>query len=120
MNNKNIKSNKQRAKVMVRFTSFYMLLIALLFGLSSSMAQPRNITLKEVIDLTIKNSHVLQADKAGIDEAVASVKQAQENRLPTLNVSGSYLRLNSANVDLKTKSNNNSGGTTGTTPKISQ
>ena len=42
-----------------------------------------------------------------------------EKKLPDAKVSGSYLRLNSANVDLKTKSNNN-GGTTSDPPKVSQ
>ena len=122
MNNKNIKSTRQRAKMLNRFASFYILLIAILFmGLSKAIAQARSITLREAIDLTIKNSHVLQMGKANINEAAASVKQAQENRLPTLNVSGSYLRLNNANVDVKIKSNNNSGGSSAhNTPKVSQ
>jgi len=101
---------------------FCMLIIAMLFSVDYIRAQDvRTITLREVIDLTIKNSHVLQAGKARINESAAVVKQAQQNRLPTVGVSGSYLRLSSANVDLKTKSNNSSGGTTdNTSPKISQ
>lgn len=97
------------------------LVIAILFSVNKSTAQERMITLQETIDLTIKNSHVLQAGKAGINEAAALVKQAQESRLPTLGVSGSYLRLNNANVDLKIKTNNSSGGATNnTSPKVTQ
>ena len=112
----------QRIKILTRFTIFLVVLVVMLFiGLSKTIAQVRSITLKEAIDLTIKNSHVLQADKASINEGSASVKQAQENRLPTLAVSGSYLRLSNANVDVKIKSNNNSGGSSANnTPKISQ
>ncbi|MEP6595473.1 MAG: TolC family protein [Ginsengibacter sp.] len=99
-----------------------LLIIAMLFSALCATAQEkRTITLKEAIDLAIKNSHALQAGKARINEAAAVVKQAQQNRLPTVGVSGSYLHLNNANVDLKTKSNNSSGGTTeNTSPKISQ
>src|SRR5204863_7671599 len=39
---------------------------------------------------------------------------------PDAKVSGSYLRLNSANFDLKTKSSNGGIGSTGETPKVSQ
>jgi outer membrane protein TolC len=94
----------------------------MLFSIVNAIAQDtRTITLKEAIDLAMKNSHVLQAGSAKVDEAAAAVKQAQENRLPTLGVSGSYLRLNSANVNLKNKSDNGSGGTPANTPtKISQ
>jgi len=122
MNNGNIESYRQRAGILIRFAFFLVLLVAILFtGSSKSIAQARSITLKEAIDLTIKNSHVLQADKANINDAAASVIQARENRLPTLNVSGSYLCLNNANVDVKIKSNNSSGGSSANnTPKVSQ
>ena len=79
---------------------------AMLFAQVSMSQQVRTITLKEAIDLSVKNSKQLKASKARIDAAISQVKEAQENRLPNFNLSGSYLRLNSANVDLKTKSNN--------------
>ena len=68
------------------------------------------ITLDEAIDLSIKNSHQLKNSQAKIDEATAALKEATEKKLPDASVSGSYLRLNSANFDLKTKGNNGSGG----------
>ena len=45
------------------------------------------------------------------------MREAVEKKLPDAKVSASYLRLNSANVDLKTKNNN---GNAGTAPNISQ
>ena len=84
------------------------------------MAQEKKqLTLDEAIELSIKNSHQLKSSQAKIEEATAALKEAVERKLPDAKVSGSYLRLNSANFDLKTKSNNG-GGTPAETPKISQ
>jgi len=71
--------------------------------------QGRVLTLKEAIDLSIKNSKQLKGSKARIEEATANLKEAVERRLPEAAVSGSYIRLNNPNIDLKTKSNSNSG-----------
>src|SRR5450432_2497458 len=67
-----------------------------------------NLTLKNAIDLSIKNSKQLKNNLAKIDEATAAVRQAKDQRLPDFKISGSYLRLNNPNVNLKTKS----GGST--------
>jgi outer membrane protein TolC len=75
------------------------------------------ITLNEAIELGIKNSKQLKKSQAKIEEATAALREAMNKKLPDAKVSGSYLRLNNANVDLKTKSNN---GGTGQAPKISQ
>ena len=95
------------------------LLVSSLLSLSVVYSQERKtLTLTEAIELSIKNSHLLKSSQAKIEEAIAVVKEAKEKKLPNANVSASYLRLNSANIDLKTKSNN--GGTTSEAPKISQ
>lgn len=105
----------------------YLKLIVLVFAIfiaeNAISQEQRALTLKEAIDLSIKNSKQLRASKARIDAAVSQVKEAEENRLPNFNVSGSYLRLNSAHIDLKSNSNNNSGtgnGNSSSPPKISQ
>lgn len=99
-----------------------LLLASLSQGIDAQQA--RTITLQEAIELGVKNSKQLKNEQAKIDEATAAVKEAQERKLPNAAVSGSYLRLNSANIDLKTKDNSGgSGGTGGTTneaPKVSQ
>ena len=74
------------------------------------------ITLQEAVELSIKNSKQLKNSQAKIEEATATLKEAINNKLPDAKVSASYLRLNSANVNLKTQNNNNGGGT----PNISQ
>src|SRR6476620_7810781 len=85
------------------------------------MAQEKKqLTLYEAIELSIKNSHQLKSRQAKIEEATAALKEAVERKLPDAKVSGSYLRLNSANFDLKTKSNSGGTGNTGESPKVSQ
>jgi outer membrane protein len=84
--------------------------IAIFITTIATAQEKRNLTLSEAIDLSIKNSKPLKISSAKIEEAAAALKQAEQARLPNASVSGSYLRLNSANVDVKTKSNNNNGG----------
>lgn len=61
----------------------------------------RTISLNEAIELSLKNSKQLQLSQAEVAEATAVVKEAKERRLPDLKTTGSYMRLNSPNVDLK-------------------
>jgi len=95
-------------------------LFSLLF-LQTVAQEKKTLTLNEAIDLGLQNSKQLKNSEAKIEEATAALKEAIEKKLPDVKLSGSYLRLNSANFDLKTN-NNNSGGGTGNsdTPKISQ
>jgi outer membrane protein len=124
--NINITSNPTIRKIKLPsplFPIFCIVLAVLLFiDLPAAFAQhERSITLREAIDLSIKNSHILQVGRARTDGAAALVKQAEDSRLPSLGASASYLRLISSNVDIKIKSNNSSGGTTtNNTPKITQ
>ena len=100
-------------KLKVIFASVFFICIAV----NAVMAQDtKSISLQEAIDMSIKNSKNLKAANARIDEATAGVKEAYNNQLPDFKVSGSYLRLSSANVDLKIKSDSAGGG--GRTPKV--
>ncbi len=83
--------------------------------------EKKTLTLNEAIDLSIQNSKQLKNGEAKIEEATAALKEAIEKKLPDAKVSGSYLRLNSANFELKTKDDNSGGGgNTSETPKVSQ
>ena len=82
--------------------------------------EKKPITLQEAIDLGVKNSKQLKNSQAKIDEATAALKEAVERKLPDAKVSGSYLRLNSANFDLKAKTNNGGSGGSGESPKVNQ
>jgi len=81
--------------------------------------EKKPITLNEAIDLSLRNSKELKNSQAKIEEATAALKEAVQKKLPDAKVSGSYLRLNTANIDLNTK-NTSSGSGGGQTPKVSQ
>ena len=96
-------------------------IIFFLLMLQANAQEKKSLTLNEAIDLSIQNSKQLKNSQAKIEETTAALKEAVEKKLPDAKVSGSYLRLNSANFDLKTKSNNNGGSTnSGTAPNVSQ
>lgn len=71
----------------------------------------RQLSLTEAVDLSLKNSKQLKLSQAKIAEATASLREARERRLPDVSVSGSYLRLNQPNIDLKLGGGSSSGGT---------
>jgi outer membrane protein len=77
------------------------LVAALVLVSSAAQAQPRMLSLDEAITLSLQNSHTVKLNQARIAGATASLREARERRLPDLNISGSYLRLNQPTVDLK-------------------
>jgi outer membrane protein TolC len=77
----------------------------------------KSLSLKEAITLSIQNSKELKLSKTRIDAALASVKTANNQQLPDVSVSASYLRINEPNVDLKLKVGGDSSGS-GSSPKV--
>ena len=71
----------------------------------------RSVTLKEAVDLSIANSKQLKLSKARISEALASQREAEDRKLPDASAQAAYLRLTSANVDIKNRNPNSSGST---------
>jgi outer membrane protein len=98
----------RRILMVVRLCVFFLALAT-----SLKAQEKKNLTLQEAIDFSIKNSKQLKGSEAKIEEAAAALKEAVQRRLPEANVSGSYLRLNKPNIDLKTKTNGNGSGTNG-------
>jgi outer membrane protein len=104
------------------------MVLAVLVSITAIGQSGRTLTLSEAIDLSIKNNKNLKSSQAKIEEATAAVESALNRRLPDASVSGSYLRLNSANIDIKSKSSSaGSSGSAGTTapadggsPKVNQ
>jgi len=80
--------------------------------------EKKSITINEAIDLSLKNSKQLKNSQAKIEEVTAALKEAVQKRLPDATVSGSYLRLSTANINLNTKTNSSGGG--GQNPRVSQ
>lgn len=97
-------------------------LIMLLFLSKVIVAQElKQLNIKDAIDLSLKNNKQLKAGKARIDIATSTIKEAEDNRLPNFNVSGSYLRILSSSVDIKSNSNSTSGGgNSNGTPAVNQ
>lgn len=94
------------------------ILTVLLFtSLVGSAQEVRQLSLQDAIDLSLKNSKQLKISQARIDEALAQATEAKQEQLPDLKISGSYLRLNSAKINLKSASD--SGGSSGG-PKVNQ
>ncbi|MDB5276898.1 MAG: TolC family protein [Ferruginibacter sp.] len=77
----------------------------------------RTITLKEAVDLSVTNSHLLKNNKAKISEATAAIQEAKERLLPDVNVSGTYMYLpTSPNIHLASDTSGKGFGG----PKVSQ
>ncbi|MEO7210808.1 MAG: TolC family protein [Chitinophagaceae bacterium] len=95
--------------------SKHLLLLFFVFSAYGAIAQEtKAISLDEAVNTGLQNSKKLKISRAKIDEANAMLAEAKNRQLPDLKISGSYLRLNSANIVLK-----NPGSGSGTTPKIS-
>ncbi len=95
------------------------------FGLVPHVAKSQDVkslTLQQTIDLSVTNSHILKASEARKAQAAAQVREALDNRLPDLTVSGSYLYIANPNIALKTNSGGtqDSTGTKNALPKINQ
>jgi len=97
-----------------------LLVISSLFTLQLTAQEKKVLKLAEAIDLGLQSSKQLKLSKAKIEEATAAAKEAEERKLPDAKISGSYLRLSNADIDMKDKGNNNGGGGTSEPPKISQ
>jgi outer membrane protein len=87
-----------------------MVLVLVLAGFSLQAQQTHKLTLKDAIQLSIDNSKALKVSTAKVDQAVAELGEAKMRQYPDLKVSGSYLRLNQPNVDLKVSLGGSSGG----------
>ncbi len=93
----------------------HLFLLFFLFSAYSSIAQEtRALSLDEAVNTGLLNSKRLMISRAKIDEANAMLAEAKNRQLPDLKISGSYIRLNSANIVLK-----NPGSGSANMPKIS-
>ncbi len=91
-----------------------------LFTLQLAAQEKKTLTLDEAINLSLQNNKDLKLSQAKIDEATAALKEAVEKKLPNASISGSYMRLNSANIDIKRSNNNGGGSGSGESPNVSQ
>jgi len=103
-------------KIKIKYT---MIAAAMVIATCSLAQEQRSLSLTEAVELGIKNSKQLKISRAKIDESYALVKQSEQKRLPDVSLSGSYLRLANADIDLKSKSSGGGGAST-PAPKVNQ
>lgn len=84
-------------------------LVLLLSANTVSARQSRPLTLPEAIQLSIDNSKGLKVSQAKIEQATAELSEAKLRQYPDLKLSGSYLRVNQPNIDMKAKLGSGSG-----------
>jgi len=98
---------------------FFLMLIFFPVFVKSQDVKP--LSLKETIDLSLKNSHLLKASAARNDQAAAQVQQALDNRLPNATISGAYMYMTNPTISLKTNSNkNDTSANKQSFPKVNQ
>ncbi len=91
---------------------------SLLFSQSGQL-----LTLDQAIDMGVKNSKTLQGSRAKLEEATASVKEAEQRKLPDVSLSASYLRVTNPTINLKSQKGGSGGSDTTqttSTPKVTQ
>ncbi len=96
----------------------YLVLILCLSANTLFAQQTRQLSLQEAIQLSVDNSKSLKVSQAKIDQATAELSEAKLRQYPDLKVSGSYLRVNQPNVDMKVKLGSGSGEGSGQTSEI--
>jgi outer membrane protein TolC len=79
--------------------------------------EKKPISLNEAISLSLRNSKQLKNSQAKIEEATAALREAVEKRLPDAKISGSWMWLSNANIDVKSKTNT---GNQNGSPQVSQ
>lgn len=82
----------------------YLAFIALCLSSNALFAQAsRQLSLQEAVQLSIENNKSLKVSAAKVEQAGAELSEAKMNQYPDLKISGSYLRINQPNVDMKVK-----------------
>lgn len=87
--------------------------IFMFFTVPAFTQEAKHISLNDAIDLSIKNSKQLKGNRARIEEAAASVKEALDRRLPDASASGSYLRVAQPHIKLQTGKDSSGSGSGG-------
>jgi outer membrane protein TolC len=82
---------------------FIFLGLEIITPLSVQSQDVKSLSLKETIEMTLKNSPALKASSARHEQATAQVRQALDNKLPDVKVSGSYLYFANPTISTKTK-----------------
>ncbi|MBZ4190481.1 TolC family protein [Niabella beijingensis] len=105
-----------------RITTIIALFLALVVLSGNLSAQEvKKLSVEEAVTLGLESSKHLKIDEAKILQATAAVEEAKNHQLPDLKISGSYMRLTSAHINMKSAQEPADGSGSGSAmPKISQ
>ncbi len=103
-----------------------LLLLFLFLGLSNyaqdtakqGLKDSSTLNLKEAIELAINKSNEASLANTKTQTRSLELQSVKNNQYPDFKISGQYLRLTNASINLKT--NSNSGGTANAAPKVNQ
>lgn len=85
--------------------------LILFFSANGVFAQTtRKLTLQEAVQLGVDNSKSLKVSNAKVVEANESLTSTKMMQYPDLKISGSYMRFNSPNVDVKLNTGSDTSG----------
>ena len=100
------------------------LVISSLFLITIAFAQQRPaLTLEEAVAASVAHSNQLKIDESKIKAGNASVRDAKNNRLPDVDISGQYIRVNQPDISLKfnpTGSDDGDENSGGSFPEVDQ
>jgi len=77
--------------------------------------EKRSIAINESIEMSLRNSKQLKLNQAKIDEATAALTEAIQRKLPDAGITGGYIRLSNANLNVKSQ-----GTTPASAPHVTQ
>lgn len=83
---------------------------ALLLHFAATAQTVVPLDLKHAVDLSLQNSKQLKLSKAKIEQSVARLRQALDNRLPEVKLSSAFLLLPHPNIDVKLGKDSGGGG----------
>ncbi|PPL02366.1 TolC family protein [Parapedobacter indicus] len=97
---------------------------SLLIGGIALGQQSRPLSLADAVAASLAHSNELKIDDSKISGATAAVQEAKNSRLPDIDVSGQYLRVNEPHLEIKFASSgensNDEGSAAGSFPAVNQ
>ena len=87
-----------------------LVLFLIIVGMCKSYSQETILNLKDAVDLAIAKSNEATLSNIKIDTKKLEYEVVKNNQYPDFKITGQYLRLAGANVDLATSGNNNGSG----------
>ncbi|RZJ69726.1 TolC family protein [Flavobacterium sp.] len=98
-------------------------LVVLFLAASQLQAQKKSLSLNEAVKMAVTNSNQAVLADTKVTTASFETQSVKMNQYPDLKISGQYMRLTNADINLKSSSESNSGEDTqegASSPKVNQ